>query len=167
MTIEQFWNIVEKVHHASRGDFDYKCELLEQELRKLPLAEVQSFDTHFTDCLYRAYTWELWAAAYIIGSGCSDDSFWDFRSTLISMGHDTFERALEDPEALVDVASDEDDLQMEGYQYVAGKVAEALGGDLPPPRPHPKEPAGEPWEEDTVAELYPKLAEKFWDEDSQ
>ena len=40
MTIDQFWNIVEKVHRDSEGDMDRKCELLEAELRRLPLDEV-------------------------------------------------------------------------------------------------------------------------------
>src|SRR5215831_5340869 len=115
MTIDQFWTIVEKVQQASKGNFDAKCELLEAELRKLPLAEVQSFDVHFTECLDRAYTWELWAAAYIIGGGCGDDSFSDFRSTLISMGREIYERALANPETLGDVATEDDDLQCEGY----------------------------------------------------
>jgi hypothetical protein len=67
---------------------------------------VRSFNAHFDDCEDRAYSYELWAAAYIIGHGCSDDSFSDFRSTLISMGRETFERALEDPESLADMDYD-------------------------------------------------------------
>ena len=50
---------------------DKKCELLEAELRRLPLDELRSFRRHFDECEDRAYTWELWAAAYIIGGGCS------------------------------------------------------------------------------------------------
>ncbi len=65
---------------------DKKCRLLNTELRRLALDEVVSFHGHFTDCVDRAYSWPLWAAAYIMGGGCSDDGFWDFRSTLISMG---------------------------------------------------------------------------------
>jgi hypothetical protein len=162
MTIDQFWTIVDKVHRASKGDFDKKCELLEAELRKHPLAEVQSFDVHFTECLDKAYTWEVWAAAYIIGGGCGDDGFSDFRSNLISMGRETFERALANPETLASVASEDDDLQSEGYQYVAGTAAEALGGDLlARAHPHPKHPSGKKWDEEKVAEIYPKLAKKF------
>jgi hypothetical protein len=35
MTLDQFWNIVEKVHLVSEGDMDKKCELLDAELRRL------------------------------------------------------------------------------------------------------------------------------------
>jgi hypothetical protein len=161
MTIDQFWNLIGKVHHESNGDFDRKCELLEAELRKLPLDEVRSFDAHFTECQDRAYTWKLWGAAYVMGGGCSDDGFSDFRSTLISLGREVFERALVDPESLADVADDE--LQYEGFQYVAPSVAQDLSGgeNLPRSRPHPKDPSGQSWDENEVAGLYPRLAEKF------
>lgn len=86
MTLDQFWNIVEKVHRDSGGAMDRKCELLDAALRQLSLDEVHSFHRHFNECEDRAYSWELWAAAYIIGGGCSDDAFSDFRATLISMG---------------------------------------------------------------------------------
>jgi hypothetical protein len=75
MTLDQFWSIVDQVHRASGGGMEKKCNLLDTELRRLSLDEVLSFEAHFTDCLDRAYSWLLWAAAYIIGGGCSDDSF--------------------------------------------------------------------------------------------
>lgn len=163
MTLDQFWNIVEKVHRDSRGDMDKKCELLEAELRHLPLDEVRSFHRHFDECEDRAYSWELWAAAYIIGGGCSDDAFSDFRATLISMGRQTFERALADPQSLADIDYDAETAHYEGYQYVPTKVEEELGGGETSPRyaPAPAEPSGQSWDEDKVAELYPRLAEKY------
>ena len=163
MTLEQFWNIVEKVHRASDGDMDKKCELLAAELRRLALDEVRLFHAHFYECYDRAYNWELWAAAYIIGGGCSDDAFSDFRSTLISMGRRTFEQALADPQSLADIDYDAEIAHYEGYQYVATAVERDLSGgqDFPRSRPHPKDPSCTNWEEEKVAELYPKLAEKY------
>lgn len=163
MTIDQFWNIVEKVHRDSDGDMDRKCELLEAELRRLPFDEVLSFQRHFDECEDRAYSWELWAAAYIIGGGCSDDAFSDFRATLISMGRQTFERALADPESLADMDYRAETAHYEGYQYVATTVQTELSGGQQFPRyaPAPAEPSGQAWDEDKVAELYPKLADKY------
>jgi hypothetical protein len=163
MTLDEFWNIVEKVHRDSGGDMDNKCELLESELRRLPLEDVHSFHRHFDECEDRAYTWELWAAAYIIGGGCSDDAFSDFRATLISMGRQTFERALADPQSLADIDYDSETAHYEGYQYVPNTVEKELGGGQRIARyqAHPAEPSGKSWDEDKVAELYPKLAEKY------
>jgi hypothetical protein len=163
MTIEQVWKIVDGVHAASKGDMDTKCQLLGKELRKLTAEEVWSFAERFGDCDARAYTWELWAAAYIIGGGCSDDSFSDFRATLISMGQSTFERVVEFPEALIDLDLDEDNAFYEGYQYVAAEVYEEITGDEMPvqSKPHPKEPSGKEGKEDEVATIYPELAKKY------
>jgi hypothetical protein len=163
VTIDQFWSIIERVHAASGGDMDRKCELVGAELRQLPLEEVRAFHAHFYECQDRAYSWELWAAAYIIGHGCSDDKFSDFRSTLISMGRETFERALADPQSLADINYDADSADYEGYQYVPTEVERELSGgqDFPRSRPHPEEPSGECWDENEVAKLYPKLAKKY------
>ncbi|HEY1171252.1 MAG TPA: DUF4240 domain-containing protein [Verrucomicrobiae bacterium] len=163
MTPDQFWTLVERVHHASKGDMDRKCELLEAELRKFSLAEVRSFHAYFTECYDLAYHWPLWAAAYIIGHGCSDDSFMDFRSTLISMGRSTFEQALANPEYLADIDYDAEIAHYEGYLYVLDTVEEDLSGgeDLPRTQPQPEEPSGERWDEDKVADLFPKLAQKY------
>jgi len=163
MTLDQFWNRVENIHRASGGDMDKKCELLDAELRRLPLVEVRSFHRHFDECVDRAYTWELWAAAYIIGGGCSDDAFSDFRATLISMGRQTFERALADPQSLADIDYDAENAHYEGYQYVPSTVEEDLGAgqEFPRYQAHPAEPSGKSWDEDKVAELYPKLAQKY------
>jgi hypothetical protein len=142
---------------------DRKCELLEAELRRLRLDEVQTFHRYFDECVDRAYTWELWAAAYIIGGGCSDDKFSDFRATLISMGRRTFERALADPESLADIDYDAETARYEGYQYGPTTVERELGGAQRRVRyqPHPRKPSGKEWNEDDVAELYPKLAKKY------
>jgi hypothetical protein len=162
MTIDQFWTIVEKVHHASGGDMNKKCELLDAELRRLPLDEVRSFHAHFDDRQDLSYTWDLWAAAFIIGGGCSDDAFCDFRSTLISMGRETFERAISDPQSLADMNYDAELAHCEGYQYVPTAVENDLGGgQLFMRSRRPSEPSGEPWMEHEVADLFPKLAEKY------
>ena len=163
MTLDQFWSILESVHRGSGPHIDKRFELLEIALGKLSLAEVQSFHAHFIGSLDRAYTWGLWGAAYVIGGGCSDDGFWDFRSTLITCGRKIFERALKNPDSLADLPFKlGDSLQVEGIQYIAGKVAVRLGGDVPGrSKLHPKEPLGERWDETQLARLYPRLTKKY------
>jgi hypothetical protein len=167
MTLDQFWGILEGVHRKSGPDVDKRFELLETALEELSLAEVQSFHAHFTDCLDRAYTWGVWGAADVMGGGCSDDGFWDFRSMVITCGRSIFERALKEPDSLADLPFElGDSLQVEGIQYIAGKVAERLGGDiLPRSKPHPKKPSGKKWDETELATLYPRLTKKYGSED--
>ncbi|WP_412769018.1 DUF4240 domain-containing protein [Micromonospora zamorensis] len=57
----------------------------------------------------------MWAAAYLIGGGCSDDSFIDFRAGVIALGREWYERVLVSPDGLADqpavrqAAAEEDD----------------------------------------------------------
>lgn len=50
-----------------------------------------------------SYTSRLWAAAYIIMGGCSDDTFDYFRGWLLYQGKETYEACIEDPERLIPV----------------------------------------------------------------
>ncbi|NNG00144.1 MAG: DUF4240 domain-containing protein [Desulfobacteraceae bacterium] len=95
--------------------------------------------------------------------GCSDDSFSDFRATLISHGRKIYETALVNPESLANLDfRDEEDICYEGYQYVKNDVAEEKLGEIPKrEKPFPDEPSGKEWDEDTVNELYPRLSAKY------
>jgi len=46
------------------------------------------------------YRYDLWAAAYLIGGGCSDDGFIDFRAGLIAQGRDWYQKAAASPDSL-------------------------------------------------------------------
>jgi hypothetical protein len=167
MNADEFWNLVARVHEASNGDMDLKCEQLAEELRELGPNGARSFASHFYESSNGAYSWALWDAAYIINGGCSDDSFTDFRSTLISMGRQVFEAALMDPESLVDVDVGAGEPTYEGYQYVASKVYEELTHqELSLDIEHPAEPSGVQTAEWELEKRYPKLAAKFGHQDS-
>lgn len=91
MTPEKFWKLIE----LSRRDFDpnlrdgnmkRQAELLEEALRALPPQELEDYVGLFSKLFFMPYTWEIWAAVYLIEGGCSDDGFDYFRGWLISMG---------------------------------------------------------------------------------
>lgn len=132
------------------------------QLKELPPEEVRSFSDHFDDCEDIAYKWDLWAAAYIIGGGCSDDSFSDFRSSLISMGREFFERMVASPDDLAEVHDAEETLFFEGYQYVPTQVYEEMTGKLPMrSRPGPRDPSGENWNDDDLPRICPRLSKRY------
>ncbi len=175
MTIEEFWQIVGRVHEASGGDMKLKCEILGRELRGLPPEAVRSFGRYFSERFYRADRWDLWGAACLICRGCGDDSFMDFRSTLISMGRAIFENALADPDSLAALDLNRSTAAYEGYQYVVGNIGDEMSeqhglseefwkGD-PPTIPRPKKPHGWPFEEWEMSEHYPRLAAKYGHKD--
>lgn len=158
----RFWEIVQSAHDQSGGDMDEKSELIKAALSKLSEDDAKAFSNLFDSMMDRAYSWQLWGAAYIINGGCSDDTFSDFRSSLISRGRSAFERTLSEPELLAIEDFDEDAWFYEGYQYsVTEGVQVAVGSIVNRENAHPDEPSGCAWEEDEVYELYPKLRAKF------
>lgn len=162
-----FWSLLDAARKASRGIPEVQVEDLERRLRALPPDDIVDFDRRFRGLLARAYDWRLWGAAYVVGGGCSDDGFEYFRGWLISRGRDAYEAALADPESLADVVTDADgDAQVEGFAYAASRAWEAATGKGPDEFPYadvpsPPEPSGEPWSEEDVDDLYPRLAELF------
>jgi len=167
MNIVRFWQIIgesraEVDADNPDGNMDKQVKRLNCLFTALPHEEVLDFDRHFTKFMYDAYNWNLWGAAYVIEGGCSDDGFMDFRSWLISMGGDVYEKALANPETLVDAGANQtvEVCAFEEFQYVP---AEVYGDEIDHGFEHPTEPAGEPWDEegDDLRNRYPKLWEKF------
>ncbi|MEM7316607.1 MAG: DUF4240 domain-containing protein, partial [Planctomycetota bacterium] len=162
MDVDHFWQIIDSVNAQSGGDMDRKCELLKEELSSLGPDDLRDFVDHFDFADATAYSWSLWGAAYVMHGGCSDDSFSDFRATLISRGRKVFEQALSDPESLAELDWDARDVCYEGFQYVKNEVAEDKLGEIPKRKvAFPSDPSGSEWDEDVVDQLYPKLAAKY------
>ena len=163
MTNDEFWQIIDTVHNDSGGNMDRKCELLRDHLEKLNEQDLLDFIKHFESANARAYNWALWGAAYVMHGGCSDDSFTDFRATLISHGRRIYKAALADPESLVDLDfEDEEDICYEGFQYVKYDVAKEKLGEIPDIElTFPDVPSGEEWDEENVNNFYPRLSEKY------
>lgn len=158
----EFWKIVENAHDLSGGDMDKKCAVIKTTVASLPKEDAIVFSSLFEAAMDKAYSWPLWAAAYIINGGCSDDSFSDFRASLISRGQEAFDRCMANPESLAADNFVEDAWFYEGYQYAVSDSVEAAAGFVPErEKPHPETPSGEEWSEDEVYDLFPVLSEKF------
>ena len=162
MQLDQFWQFVEAAKAKAGSDTEARVDALRAVLGDLGPAELQSFQNHYDRQIAIAYRWDLWAAAYIINGGCSDDGFRYFRDWLISQGRSVFEVALKDPDTLADLPHI-DPAELEAFGYVAFELHEQKGAgklvfDYSTESP---EPAGTPWEEDEVGGLFPKLDAKY------
>src|SRR5260370_38479863 len=102
MDEENFWKIVQHVNDISGGNMDRKCDVLRRQISALSKDGALEFGRLFDAMMDKAYHWPLWGAAYVIHGGCSDDTFSDFRASLISRGRLAFEHALSDPDTLAD-----------------------------------------------------------------
>src|SRR4051812_26519959 len=103
--VAQFWQLVDAARAATSSDGDAVAEVLGQALRRLAPEEIIAFDGLLWEQMARSYQWSLWAGAYVINGGCSDDAFDYFRGWLLAQGQAVFESALSDPDTLVDVVS--------------------------------------------------------------
>lgn len=145
---------------------DRKASLLEHELRQLDSSDLGDFYRHYWNLQAKAYHWPLWDAASVLYGGCGDDSFMDFRSSLITFGEQVFESALSDPDTLGDlpqgIPTDS------GIFAVIHNVTESkLGNDYRlHVAPQPAEPTGRSVEdeqdddgmEQEVAARFPRLS---------
>lgn len=98
MDEQKFWAIVQRSHDASGGDMEKKSAVITAEISRLTRDEALGFSRLFNSMMDKAYSWKLWGAAYVIHGGCGDNSFSDFRASLISRGRATFDQALNDPD---------------------------------------------------------------------
>jgi len=162
-----FWALMDASNAESKEQQADQAEILQKKLQTLPAEEIIAFDRTFTTLFFNAYRWDLWAAAYIIEGGCSEDGFMDFRAGLMGLGRETYYAALNDPNSLALQPVTGVDFSNEQLLSAADKAYEAVTGEEQMPEhglDHPREPVGERWDEVTVAEKYPQLATKFgWD----
>ncbi len=156
-----FWRLIEQSKQWGQGNEDQQISFLVDALVRYPEEEIIAFDVILNALMARSYRHDLWAAAYIINGGCSDDGFDYFRAWLIAQGQSIFNEALRNPESLVEV-TDTDDNELEVLLYVARDAyARRTGRDMPLDHGGGWVLTGDDWDEDTVYELYPRLTAKF------
>ncbi len=102
MDRHRFWQIIGNARQAAGQDDDYFLELVEQQLLDQCPRELIQFHEIAIELFHEAEHDDLWAAAFIINAGCSDDGFMDFRDWLISQGRQVYQKAMNDPETLAD-----------------------------------------------------------------
>jgi len=97
MKEKQFWEIISQMHHIEEP-YDWVIN----ELSRKTETEIAQFEIQFEKVFMKAYTSNLWGAAYIIMGGCSDDSFEYFRGWLIGQGEEVYNKAVKDPDYLAE-----------------------------------------------------------------
>ena len=162
MNSDAFWNLIDRALQAGVGSPEDVEAGVARLLQDLNVADLAAFRVHFDDAMDRAYRWDLWGAAFLIGGGCSDDAFSDFRSSLVARGLNAYERAVSDPDSLADVDLDEEAWFHEGFGYLATAEFERRKMKSPPrAKPHPSEPEGDEWSEDDLPARFPQLSRKY------
>ncbi len=162
MTKDAFWKLIAKSRRGAE-DIDEQMDKLSGLLRELEPKEIVSFDRRFLECARAAFRNDLWAAAYIINGGCSDDGFDYFVGWLVAQGRAYFEAALADPEKAGRRVEPGEEVECcDIWAMAARAYEEKTGADYGAVAPNVvRRLKGKGWDEDEVDQLFPKLAKKF------
>jgi Protein of unknown function (DUF4240) len=136
MDTDGFWDVIETAR-ASAGESGPFHETLADHLAALTEREIVDYQQEFDKAHQALDRWDVWAAAYLIGGGCSDDSFIDFRAGLIAQGRVWCQKATDSPDSLADhpaVAAAagrpwNNPLFYEQVNYAASYAFERVSGD--------------------------------------
>ena len=105
MNREQFWILIEEAREQvlDTGDVASVAGRASELLARRSSQEIAAAQQSLWDLMADSYRNPLWAAAYVLNGGCSDDGFDYFRGWLITQGRDVFERIVADPDSLAEV----------------------------------------------------------------
>ncbi|WP_369192199.1 DUF4240 domain-containing protein [Streptomyces sp. R08] len=135
METDEFWNIIETARSNTR-----EGHALDEALVDLLASRSKQDILEYQECFDELHgaigRWDVWAAAYLIGGGCSDDSFTDFRAGLLALGRQWYERAAAAPDSLAEhptviaaVANSDYVLFYEAVNYAAAYAFKRITGD--------------------------------------
>jgi hypothetical protein len=102
MTETDFWKLIDSVRHSVSTDTEMPALLVDR-LKRLSIQEIIDFGRLWRAASIAAYDEHVWAAAYAILEGCSNDTFSDFRGWLIAQGRARYERVLANPDSLAEM----------------------------------------------------------------
>jgi hypothetical protein len=180
MDHNRFWRIIDEAREKA-GSWEKMRDPLVQRLAGLDLADILLWHGIFLEYQSLSYKQKLWAAAYVIGGGCSDDGFDYFCGWLTAQGREVFLGALSDPDSLADVEACDGDVEFE-YMLSVAKDAYCrkfperdadrfyTETNIPIPDSVRQAMAAEiryaddidtDWDEDALPDLFPKLCKAF------
>ncbi|NLE71752.1 MAG: DUF4240 domain-containing protein [Actinomycetales bacterium] len=176
MDLSELWDLIETAREEADDpdDADSVAAALTRALSETRPETIEEFDEAIGRLVAESYRTDLWAAAYLINGGASDDGFDYFRGWLIAQGRDVYEAAVADPDSLADVPAvraaiaDGEELECETMLGVAWDAYEAATGEeLPETSGRAALPQLEPmWDfddEDEMRVRLPRLAALAYD----
>jgi hypothetical protein len=174
MTKDVFWELIDKSHRevgkdqmdglSARDRMDRQLDCLLGRLKMLAPEEIVGFQCCFEECVRDAFRWDLWAVAWIVNGGCSDDGFDYFLGWLIAQGREYYHAALADPETAARRVKPREFAECEEMWSIASRAYEARTGreDFDERLPDiTRTIQGKRWSEEEVGKLFPSLAKKF------
>ncbi len=172
MRTDDFWAVIARATADRPASPAEVAKRAAADLATRDPEEIVAWGRHLDKVMVASGTEDLWAAAYLINGGCSDEGFDGFRGWLIAHGRDAVAQSVKAPDSLADMpavraAADN------GAAFEAGEVltiaadayAQATGEEMPSgERPVTRPDAADLWDFDNEEEMQrrlPRLSELF------
>ncbi|MEV6306707.1 DUF4240 domain-containing protein [Actinoplanes sp. NPDC051861] len=173
MRTDDFWAVIDRATADRPASPAEVAERAVADLAARDPEEIVAWASHLDKVLAASGTEDLWAAAYLIHGGCSEEGFDNFRGWLIAHGRNAVASAVRSPDVLANVAAikaaAEADAIFEAEEVltIADRAHEkATGEPLPerPDRPRSRPEVADLWDfdnEDEMRRRLPRLSALF------
>jgi hypothetical protein len=165
MRTDDFWAVISLAtadRPASPGEVAKRAAA---DLATRDPEEIVAWARHLDKVMVASGSQDLWAAAYLINGGCSDEGFDGFRGWLIAHGREAVARSGQTPDSLADMPAVRSAAES-GAVFEAGEVLsiaaeayqQATGSELPAwERPATRPDAADLWDFDNEEEMQRRL----------
>ena len=172
MRTDDFWAVIDRATADRPASPAEVAKRAAAELATRDPAEIVAWGQHLSKVMAASGKEDLWAAAYLINGGCSDDGFDNFRGWLIAHGRTAVASAVREPDSLAEMAviraaaqngaafEAEEVLTVAADAYALATGTELPPSELPPTRPDP----ADLWDfddEDEMQRRLPRLSALF------
>ncbi|MBL8739469.1 MAG: DUF4240 domain-containing protein [Myxococcales bacterium] len=166
---QRCWELIAEARASVRGiddDLDAAtARRLVEVLAQTDIPTIVAFHQFVRERMAEAYRWDLWAVAYIMNGGCSNDGFDYFIGWLVGQGRERFSASLSYPElAAAGYGPDDEPFTNETMLGVGSMAYRRLTGATTSADfyvaytcPVPRKIAGVPFDENTVYRDHPDL----------
>jgi hypothetical protein len=176
MDEREFWKLIDYSYNAAKGDKELQNQIIIKKLSQYAPEEITNFEIVLRKKLIEANDYKILAANKIVDNYVSDDGFLYFRFWLISLGQETFEKTLSNPDYLAGVVRKGVVPDFEYLLYAPTQAYINRTGKQEEDDSFPRSVAfaqglnydfggpaitGKDWKDYELPKLYPKLWEKF------
>jgi hypothetical protein len=139
MRTDDFWAVIDRATADRPGSPDEVARRATAELATRDPQEIVAWGRHLDKVMAASAKEDLWAAAYLINGGCSDDGFDHFRGWLVAQGRDVLACAVREPDSLAELptvraaATSGAVFEAEAVLSIADEAYEQVTGDELPP----------------------------------
>jgi Protein of unknown function (DUF4240) len=165
MRTDDFWAVISRATADRPASPAEVAKRAAADLATRDPEEIVAWGRHLDKVMVASGTQDLWAAAYLINGGCSDEGFDAFRGWLIAHGREAVAQSVRSPDALAELpavqAASENGAVFEAEEVLliaADAYAQATGEEMPAgEKPVTRPDSADLWDFDNEEEMQRRL----------